>query len=231
MKKQIIAVGGGGFSLQTEEPLIENYFLQQVRKKNPSVCFVPTATGDSDAYIVRFYEAFERVACRPCHLALFRPPRNLAEFVLSQDIIFVGGGNTRNMLALWREWNLDKIIRKAWRQGTVLGGVSAGSICWFEEGVTDSLPEKLTPMKCLGILKGSNCPHYDSEPKRAPTYRRLIARQSISNGIAADDGVALHYIDRTLARVVSMRPAAFAYHVKHVAGKAAEEQIKPQYLG
>lgn len=217
--------------MEPDNPLLDEYFLKQTGKRSPAVCFVPTATGDADGYIVRFYAAFGKLKCRPCHLSLFRPPKDLSDFVLSQDAIYVGGGNTKNLLALWREWGLDKILRKAWRQGTLLGGISAGSICWFEQGLTDSIPGRLSVLPCLGFLKGSNCPHYDGETQRQSSYRRFIARGSLSAGIAADDGVGLHFMDRTLVHVVSSRPDAAAYRVRKVGGKAEQERISAHYLG
>jgi peptidase E len=217
--------------MEPDNPLLDQYFLKQTGKRIPSICFVPTASGDSDTYIVKFYAAFNKLSCKPCHLSLFRPPENLEAFVLSQDAIYVGGGNTKNLIALWREWRLDKIFRKAWQRGTVLGGISAGSICWFEEGLTDSLPGKLTRLECLGLLKASNCPHYDSEPKLKPAFRRLIASGKLYDGIGADNGVALHFIGRKLAHVVSSRPDAAAYSVRKINGKIHEQRLEARYLG
>jgi len=151
--------------------------------------------------------------------------------MLKKDIIYVGGGNTRNLLLLWKEWGLDRILKKAWERGIALSGVSAGSICWFEEGVTDSIPGNLTPLKCLGFLRGSNCPHYDGEKGRRPAYHRLLTEKKIKTGYAADDGVALHFIGDILNRVVSSRPKAHAYKVGLKKGKVAEEPIIPVYLG
>jgi dipeptidase E len=231
MKRQIIAMGGGGFSMEPDNPLLDEYFLKQTRKKKPSICFVPTASGDANGYIVKFYTALSKLKCKPCHLSLFRPPSDLAGFVLSQDAIYVGGGNTKSMLAVWREWGLDKILRRAWRQGIVLGGVSAGSICWFEQGLTDSISGKLMPLKCLGFLKHSNCPHYNSEPKRRPAYQRCIANGRMPAGIAADDGVALHYYGQKLICVVSSRQDAAAYRVTRYGSRANEVKIEARYLG
>jgi len=129
--------------------------------------------------------------CRATHLSLIQPPSaDLGAFVFAQDVIFVGGGNTRSLLALWREWGLDAILREAYERGIVLGGVSADMICWFEFGVTDSVPGALTPLKCLGWLPGSACPHYDKEIERRPSFQRLIAEGAIPGGYAADDGVS-----------------------------------------
>ena len=143
----------------------------------------------------------------------------------------MGGGNTRSMLAVWRDWGFDAYLKAAWNRGIVLGGGSAGSICWFERGVTDSIAGPLTPMRCLGFLAGSNCPHYDSERERRPTFRRLIASGDIPAGVAADDGVALHYIEGELAHVVSSRPRAKGYRVSASGRRAIERRLATRYLG
>jgi peptidase E len=212
--------------------LLVRYFLEQTGRKRPKVAFIGTAGGDAETGRLRFYAGFSQFACKPTHLPLFeRTPRDLESFLLDQDAIFVGGGNTRSMLAVWREWALDRHLRKAWERGVVLGGGSAGSICWFEHGVTDSIAGPLTALPCLGFIEGSNCPHYDSEPMRRPTFRRLIARRTLPEGIAADDGVALHYIDGRLARAVSSRPRARAYRVARSGKRAIERTLATRYLG
>lgn len=226
--KQIIALGGGGFSMEPDNPLLDLYILEQSPKETPKICFIPTASGDADSYIARFYDFFEQQNCEPTHLSLFKPPTQaLEEFVLSQDILYVGGGNTKNLLALWREWGLDRIIEKAWNQGVVLAGISAGSICWFEQGVTDSYGDELHPLACLGFLPGSNCPHYDGETHRRPTFQRLLKEGQIKPGLAADDGVALHFIEQDLHSVVSSRPHAKAYRV----GEGYEHELEIRFLG
>ncbi|MFJ7661761.1 Type 1 glutamine amidotransferase-like domain-containing protein [Lysinibacillus sp. NPDC097162] len=229
--KQIIALGGGGFSMEPENPLLDKYILHQSKKSNPKICFIATASGDSENYISRFYHFFEKQDCQPSHLSLFNPPtRDLESFLLEKDIIYVGGGNTKNLLVLWKEWGLDTILRKAWEQGIVLAGISAGSICWFEEGVTDSYGDGLEPLKCLGLLKGSNCPHYDGEADRRPSYQKLIATNSIKPGIAADDGVAIHFIDQEISHIVSSRPNAKAYKVYNNK-EITEIELETNYLG
>ena len=203
-KKQIVALGGGGFSME-ETPVLDDYILSLTGKVNPSICFVPTASGDNENYVVRFYRRFNGSTCRPTHLDLFRrDDRDLVEFAKSQDVIYVGGGNTANMLVIWRLHQFDNALRLALGAGTILAGLSAGSICWFEVGVTDSFGPNLDPLDCLGFLPGSNCPHYDGETARRPAYHRLILN-GMSAGIAADDGVALHYVDGQLDRVMSSR--------------------------
>ena len=230
--KQIVAMGGGGFSMEAENPLLDQYILGLAEKEKPRVCFLPTASGDSDRYIVRFYSAFLKFPCTPTHLSLFQPPTaDLRSFVLEQDIIYVGGGNTRSLLALWREWEIDQILREAWEAGIVLAGLSAGSICWFEEGVTDSVPGSLNPLRCLGFLKGSQCPHYDGETGRRPAYQRLLSEGLISEGYAADDGVGLHFVGDRLEKIVSSRPNAKAYQLKKLDKTVEEIPLTPTYLG
>ncbi|WP_340003029.1 peptidase E [Oceanobacillus sp. FSL K6-0127] len=229
--RQVIALGGGGFSMEPENSLLDLYVLQQSGKINPKICFIPTASGDSDIYISRYYNFFNKQICIPSHLSLFKPQtRDLESFLLENDIIYVGGGNTKNLLILWKEWGLDTILRRAWEQGVVLAGISAGSICWFEEGVTDSFGDGLEPLTCLGFLKGSNCPHYDGELNRRPAYQNLVAKSKIKPGIATDDGVALHYIDQKLSEIVSSRPNAKAYKV-YFNEEIKEVELKTKFLG
>lgn len=229
--RQIIALGGGGFSMEPDNPLIDLYILQQVEKSKPKICFIPTASGDADNYISRYYNFFNQQNCTPSHLSLFNPPtRDLESFILEKDIIYVGGGNTKNLLALWKEWGLDHILRKAWDQGVILAGLSAGSICWFEEGVTDSFGDGLEPIKCLGFLKGSNCPHYDGEIDRKPAYHKLVESKKIQSGIATDDGVAIHYKEQEISKIVSSRPNAKAYRVSFEQ-KVIEQELLTEFLG
>lgn len=229
--RQIIALGGGGFSMEPDNPLLDLYILKQVEKTKPEICFIPTASGDSDNYISRYYNFFNQQNCNPSHLSLFEPPtRDLESFILEKDIVYVGGGNTKNLLALWKEWGLDDILRKAWNQGVILAGLSAGSICWFEEGVTDSFGDGLESIKCLGFLKGSNCPHYDGEIERRPAYHKLIEYEKIQSGIAADDGVAIHYKEQEISKIVSSRPNAKAYRVSFEK-KVIETELQTEFLG
>jgi dipeptidase E len=229
--RQIIALGGGGFSMEPDNPLLDLYILKQAKKTTPKICFIPTASGDADNYIARYYNFFNKQNCDPSHLSLFKPPtRDIEDFILEKDIIYVGGGNTKNLLALWKEWGLDSILRKAWNQGIVLAGLSAGSICWFEAGVTDSIGDVLEPIKCLGLLKGSNCPHYDGDLERRPAYHKLIESKNVQAGIATDDGVAIHYIEQEISKVVSSRPNAKAYRVSFDQ-KVIEKELQTEFLG
>ncbi|MEM7019128.1 MAG: peptidase E, partial [Pseudomonadota bacterium] len=204
-KQQIVALGGGGFSME-KSPLLDDYILSLARIENPKICFMPTATGDSKQYVGRFYNRFKKMPCEATHLTLFdRKIQDLEAFIISQDIIYVGGGNTANMLAIWHVHGVDSALKKALAGGTVMAGISAGSICWFESGVTDSFGEDLAPYNCLGFLSGSNCPHYDGEAARRPAYHKFIEEGSMPSGLAADDSVGLHFVDGVLHKAVSSR--------------------------
>ncbi|MEQ2528254.1 peptidase E [Robertmurraya yapensis] len=228
--KQIIALGGGGFSMEPENTLLDSYILKLSNKERPKICFIPTASGDSEDYISRFYQFFEKMNCEPSHLSLFVPPtRDLEGYILEKDIIYVGGGSTKNLVALWKEWGLDSILKKAWSQEIIIAGISAGAICWFEEGVTGSFGG-MDPIGALGFLKGSYCPHYDGEVDRRPAYRKLIEEKEIIPGYAVDDGAALHFIDDKLYQVVTSRPNAKAYRVFLEDG-VIEEELEKKYLG
>lgn len=229
--RHIVAVGGAGFSLEPDNLALERYVIQLTGKANPRVCFVPTASGDSQDYIDRYHAASERLPWQPSLLSLFRGETpDIASVLLNQDIIYVGGGNTRNLLVLWRDWGVDALMRQAWERGIILTGVSAGSICWFEQGTTDSIPGELTALACLGLLPGSNCPHYDSEEKRQPTYTRMVASGEMLPGYATDDGVALHFVGTKLERVISSRPTGRAFRVERDGDRAVETFIAPEYL-
>ncbi len=226
--RQIIAMGGGGFSMEPENPLLDRYILEQSSKKRPKICFIGTASGDADSYIEKFYQFFQQEECEPTHFSLFKPStRDIKKFIMAQDIIYVGGGNTKNLMVLWKEWELDVAIRQAYNNGTILAGISAGSLCWFEEGVTDSYGDKLEPISCLGLISGSNCPHYDGEEDRRPVYQKLIKEGIIGAGYAADDGVAFHFVNEELNNVVSSRPQAQGYYVD----KELETELSTMYLG
>lgn len=228
----IIAMGGGGFSMEPDNPLLDQYVIDCCGKPNPSVCFLPTASAESQQYCVNFYQAFNRLGCRAGHLSLFaQPQRDLEAWLRQFDIIYVGGGNTRCMLALWREWGLDGILRRLWLDGVVMAGISAGAICWFEQGVTDSVPGQLTGMNCMGFLPGSCCPHYDSEEQRRPDYHRLVESGTVMAGYALDDGAALHYVNGALTEVVTSRPHANAFYLEKTAAGVQERPLDTHYLG
>ena len=200
-------MGGAGLGTPLDE-----YVLGLARGRR--VCFVPTASSESADYTIRFYETFATKA-EATHLAFFPwPPEDLRAFVLSQDVIYAGGGNTANMLAVWRVHGLDRLLHEAWEEGVVLCGSSAGMICWFEAGVTDSFGPQLVGMEDgLGFLPGSACPHYDGEELRRPRYRELV-EGGFPSGWAAEDGVGLHFVGTELAEAVTAIPGKRAYRVE-----------------
>lgn len=229
MKQQIISIGGGGFSrsgvYSADDVKLSRYFLNQTGKEIPSICFIPTASADAAAYIVNFYDEFIKLPCKPSHLSLFSPPvKDIESFLLSQDVIYVGGGSTKNLLALWKEWGIDRFLQKALQKGIILGGVSAGMNCWYEECVTDSLFGDLTALKCLGFLKGSGCPHYNGEKNRRPAYQALMQEQKVSSGIAIEDNAAVHYVDGKIKTVVTTKQTS-AYQVSIENGRIIEHRL------
>jgi dipeptidase E len=223
-ERQIVGLGGGGDTAEQTDRLYD-YVLGLTGKQRPRMLYVPTAIAEDADGIVTFYERFgHRV--EPSHLRTFPwPPENLADVILEQDAICINGGNTANMLAIWRVHGIDRLLRRAWENGIVLWGASAGMICWFEAGVTDSFGPELAGMDCLGFLPGSACPHYDGEARRRPRYRELID-DGFPEGVAADDGVGIHYVGTEIAEVVTCRPGAAAYRVT----RAGEEQLETREL-
>ena len=220
-------MGGGGFS-EEESPALDDYILDASGRSRPRVCFLPTAGGDNNSYLVKFYNAFSGGHCDPCHLALFnRTVDDARAFLLSQDVIYVGGGNTVNLLAVWRAQGMDVVLREAWERGIVLGGLCAGSMCWFEGGITASFGRRLTTLEDgLGLLPGSNCPHYVT---RRETYLRAI-EDGLVGGVAAEDGVALHFVEHRLAAVVASREGRRAYRVGVSGGRVVEAPLRPVVL-
>jgi dipeptidase E len=233
-KRHIVAMGGGGFSEEPDNPLLDDFALGLSGAEIPRVCFLPTASGDPPGYIEKFHAAFPSERAIASHLTLFRDPKvgDLRTFLLGQDVIYVGGGSTANMLAVWRVHGIDLILREAWESGVILAGLSAGMICWFAESLTDSYHGELQPLKDgLALLGGSACPHYDSGSDRRAAYHRCVATGQLSPGIAAEDGVALHFVGTELAEAVSSRPEARAYMVKCQNGQAVETELRTRYLG
>ena len=210
MPRRIVACGGE----QLSYPTLTRYLLDLAGKPRPKILFVPTASGDDSAYLLTFYQALGGVDCEPSHLALFnRTVDDIDGFIRSQDVVMVGGGNTANMLAIWRVHGVEVALRRAYRSGTILTGWSAGCICWFEAGITDSFTLELGPLRDgLQLLKGSACPHYDSQERRRPVYAREIAA-GLAPGIALDDAVAARYEDERLIEIVSAKPSGRAFRV------------------
>jgi dipeptidase E len=232
---QIVALGGGGFSMEQGNPLLDDYVLSLTGATRPRVCFLPTASGDADHYVVRFYRRFSP-DCEASHVSLFRRDQgtggvedDLATHLLAQDLIYVGGGNVVSMLGAWRAHGLDGVLRKAWRKGVVLCGPSAGSLCWFAESLS-AFHGAPRPVRGLGLLPYSNCVHYDAEPARRAEYHRFVG-DGMRPGFAAEDGVALHFRRTRLERVVSSRPDGRAYRVEPGAGGVVESPLETVYLG
>jgi dipeptidase E len=230
---QIIAMGGGGFLMEPENPLLDQYVLAAASVDTPKICFVGTASGDAQSFIDKFYARFSTLRCIPSHLSLLKlEPGDWQRKVLEQDAIYVGGGNTRALLVLWREWGLDRVLRKAWETGIVLAGISAGSICWFQQGLSDSVRAgEVLPLTCLGFLEGSNCPHYDGEPERRPAYQRFVMKGKLKSGYAADDGAALHFVEMKLQKAVCSRRAAKVYRVEKRDEGVFETALETIFLG
>lgn len=232
--RQIIALGGGGFSMEPGNPLLDEYILSQSPAVNPKICLLPTASGDHPEYIDGFYDYFTTKRCRPSHLPLLEPLftriRDMEEFLLEQHIIYVTGGHTGHMLALWQELGIDLILKKAWEQNILLAGVSAGATCWFEFGLTDSIPDQLTGEPCLGFLKGSHCSHYENTERR-PIFHSLIAARELPEGYGTDNFAALHFVEDRLKCVVASRPGAASHFVSRVPGGVSEKPIPGTFLG
>lgn len=232
---QIVAFGGGGFSMENGNLLLDEHVLALTGKSRPRVCFIPTASGDADHYVVRFYRAFSGQA-ETSHVSLFRRDRgagavegNLREHLLRQDLIYVGGGSVVSLLGTWMAHGLDRILEECWRAGVVLCGGSAGSLCWFEEAVTafHGPPERV---RGLGFLPYSNCVHYDAEPERSAQFRAFVAEGMVA-GYGADDGCALHFVGTELHDVVTSRRGAKAYRVEPGRTKVVQRPLAPRRLG
>ena len=235
---QIVAMGGGGFSMEPENSLLDDFVLSLSRRQPARVCFLPTASADSPAYVAKFYRAFAGRSI-PTDVTTFDPTAfarhpaltaDLPRVLADQDVIYVGGGNTANLLAIWRAHGIDRILKDAWLEGVVMTGVSAGMLCWFRGGVTDSFGGLAALNDGLGLIDATACPHYDGEAERRPTYHRLVA-EGFPGGFAADDGAALYFRGTELVEAVSSRPGAGAYRVALVEGHAVESRLDVRYLG
>jgi peptidase E len=230
--RQIVALGGGGFSMEPGNPLLDAYLLDLVARPRPRVCFLPSASGDADHYVVRFYRHFGADRCEASHVSLFRRehgPEDVRAHLLEQDVIYVGGGSVISLLGVWRAHGLDTVLREAWEAGVVLCGLSAGSLCWFAEGVTafHGAPRRVSG---LGLLPFSNTVHYDGEPGRRPAFHDFVGA-GMTAGYAADDGAALHFVGHELHRVVTSKHSARAYRVAAVGTEVVETELPHDYLG
>jgi dipeptidase E len=232
---QIVAFGGGGFSMEAGNTLMDDHVLRLTGKARPKVCFIPTASGDADHYVVRFYRTFAPRA-DVSHVSLFRRDTgsgavegDLEAHLMQQDLIYVGGGSVLSLLGAWRAHRLDTILERAWLGGTVLCGLSAGSLCWFQDAVTafHGPPERV---QGLGLLPYSNCVHYDGEPARRAEFKAFIAG-GMSRGYGVDDGAALHFKGTELFDVIASKPRVGAYQVELTDGQVAETSLSARYLG
>jgi peptidase E len=235
-QRHILAIGGlkGQREQSQRLPALIGHALELSGAAQPRVCVLNTAAGDEPTGYVRMYAMLAQHGARPSHLQLFSMPNvaDPADLLLSQDVIFVGGGSVANMVAVWRVHGLDDVLRQAWEAGIVLAGISAGAICWFQGGTTDSFGPALRPFTAgLGFLSGSYCPHYSSEPTRRPTYEALIADGTLPAGIACDDSAAAHFAGTALAGIVADRPDATGYLVRpDGAGGSHQEPLKVSTL-
>jgi dipeptidase E len=231
MPGHIVALGGGGFSMEPDNLALDRYILSLCRNsdREPRICFIPTASGDSADYIDRFYSAFEKLPCRATHLALTGLlTADPIGAIKENDIFYVGGGNTREMLTIWQRCGLDKALREVWEAGKILCGISAGAICWFEQAISDSVVEgELHPLKCLGFLQGTGCPHYD-EPGRRETFHRCLAAGNVGAGYGVDNCAALHFEGTLLVNVVASRPEACAYRVALANAEVVETAVRTE---
>ena len=231
-RRHVLAIGG--FSPPRDQdqrlPALVGHALELSGAAQPKVCVLNTATGDEPTAYVRTYARLAQHGARPSHLQLFPMPNvaDPADLLLSQDVIFVGGGSVANMVAVWRVHGLDEVMRQAWEAGIVLAGVSAGALCWFLGGTTDSFGPALRPFTAgLGLLPGSYCPHYSAEPTRRPAYQALVADGTLPAGIACDDGTAAHFADTELAGIVADKPGVAGYQVRPGSSGGVHEEPLP----
>jgi peptidase E len=232
-RRVIFAMGGGGFTMEPDNPLLDDFVLSLAQRAHPRILFLPTASGDTAAQINAFRERFVGRACVAEHLSLFRlseTARPLREIVLEHDIVYAGGGSMRNLLAIWRAHGIDALLVEAWRRGVVLAGLSAGAMCWFQAGVTRSSgpPE---PLAGLGLLEGSLTVHADGEPERLPVWLARVRDGSLPGGWALDDGVGLVFRGVSLERAVGSRPGAGAQRVDAIAGELVRRPLAVEMLG
>ena len=224
-----ILIAGGGYGTA-----FIRYMAQLTGKARPKLLYFPTASADSPSGVISWYRNCSTLNVESSHqdsfIASTRQTRSWEDVLLSVDGIVCSGGNTLNQQAIWEAQGIDVILKQAWDRGIVLGGASAGSLCWFEEGTTDSRPKELSIVKCLGFLKGSHSPHYDAEPGRRPLYQKLIASGAMKPGYACDNDAGIYFEDNTVKRVVHTRPAAKVYYVSVESGKAVEKTMEPELI-
>ena len=225
-----ILIAGGGFGTA-----FIRYMAELTGKERPKLCYLPTASADRESGIIRWFGYCAPLDVEPSFQASFissySTDRSWEEIFLSVDGIVVSGGNTLNQQAIWRAQGIDEVLREAWNRGIVLGGASAGSLCWFEEGTTDSRPQEVTKVECLGFLRGSHSPHYDSEAARRPTYHRMIASGELKPGYACDNDAGIYFVDNEVRRVVKTREDARVYHVALEGGDVVETELPGELIG
>ncbi len=231
---QIVAFGGGGFSMEWGNPLLDDQVLAWSGVERPRICFLPTASGDADHYVVRFYRAFPASRCEPSHISLFRRETGVGDpraHLLEQDVIYVGGGSLVSLLGTWGAHGIDLALHEAWRAGVLLCGGSAGSLCWFSHAVSCFHEGPARRMEGLGFLPWSNAVHYSEEPGRRTAFMDAVA-DGMPSGYGVGDGAALHFVGTDLAEVVSSKPEAQARYVfADGAGGASERELPVRYLG
>ena len=224
-----ILIAGGGFNRAWIK-----YMAELTGKRRPRICYLPTASADAANGIIGFYHSCATLDVEPLFQESFieslTQTQGWDEVLLSMDGIVCSGGNTLNQQAIWKAQGIDVVLKAAWDKGIVLGGASAGSLCWFEEGTTDSRPKALSIVKCLGFLPGSHSPHYDAEAGRRPLYQRLIGAGTMKPGYACDNDAGIYFEDTTLKRVVSARDAAKVYYVSAVNGAVVEKVLEPERI-
>lgn len=232
MAGHVVATGAGQRMMARAADPLHDFILGLTGKPQPRVLFLGTATGDDPGYIVSFYETYNSDRCRPFHLRLFdRGITDLRAYILSMDVVHVGGGNTANMLDVWRRQGVDAILREAWENGAVMTGGSAGAICWFEGGTTDSYGPTLQILpEGLGFVAGSCCPHYDAEDQRQPLFQRAIQKGELPAGYAIDDLVSLHFHGAQLVEAVSSQADGRAYRVAAAGDEVVETPIPVRQL-
>ena len=210
------------------------YMAQLTGKARPRICYLPTASADSASGSIAFFRSCAPLNVEPCMQESFieslSQKQGWDEVLLSMDGIVCSGGNTLNQQAIWKAQGIDVVLKNAWDRGIVLGGASAGSLCWFEEGTTDSRPKALTIVKCLGFLKGSHSPHYDAEPGRRPLYQKLITSGEMKPGYACDNDAGIYFEDNEVKRVVSARAGAQCYYVSKMNGSVNERVLTPEMI-
>ena len=215
-------------------PLLDDYVLTLAKVKRPKVCFLPTASGDADHYVVRFYRAFAAPRCEPSHISLFRRETGVGDpraHLLAQDVIYVGGGSLISLMGTWRAHGLDEALFEAWRRGVILCGGSAGSLCWFSHSVSSFHEGPARRLEGLGFLPYSNAVHYSDEPGRRSAFLDAVGT-SLPAGYGVGDGAALHFVDTEMVEVVSSRPEARARYVcSDGAAGTIEEELAVRYLG